>query len=173
METYAERLQKRKEVEMTNYDMDEISRDYSGQRPIFVGILKGVIFFFADLMRSITIPARIEFIRAESYGNSMVSSGSIKITKDIEVDVKGEHVIVVDDIVDTGITLSYIVEVIRSRGAESVKVCALIDKEERREREVNIDYCGFRIKQGFVVGYGLDYAEQYRCLPDIYVLKDD
>lgn len=149
----------------------EISRDYQGVEPIFIGVLKGVIFFFSDLLRSINIPVRIDFIRAESYGNSMVSSGNIRITKDVEINMEGEHVVVVDDIVDTGLTLSYIVDTIKSRGAKSVKVCVLLDKEERRTENINIDYCGFKIKEGFVVGYGLDYAEKFRCLPDIYVLE--
>ncbi len=150
----------------------EISRDYQGVEPVFVGLLKGVIFFFSDLLRAISIPARIDFIRAESYGNSMESSGNIRITKDVEVDLRSKHVIVVDDIVDTGLTLSHIVDVVRSRGAETIKVCALIDKMERRTSNINIDYWGFRIEKGFVVGYGLDYAEKFRCLPDIYVLEE-
>ena len=152
---------------------EEISRDYAGLEPIFIGILKGVIFFFADLIRSLSIPARLDFIRASSYGNSMISSGKVKLTKDIELNIKGEHVILVEDIVDTGLTLRYIFDVLKSRDPESIRICALLDKYERRSEQISIDYCGFKIESGFVVGYGIDYAERYRHLPHIYVLKNN
>ena len=147
-----------------------ISSDYQGKEPICVGILNGVIFFFADLVRAMTIPYRIDFIRAASYGSSMTSSGQLRLVKDVEVPILEKDLIIVEDIVDTGLTLNRIVKNLKDRGPRSVKICALIDKRERREEEVPIDYWGFRVERGFLVGYGLDYNEQYRHLPDIYAL---
>jgi len=149
----------------------QISSDYAGKEPILIGILNGVVFFFADLVMALTIPSRIDFIRASSYGSSKDSSGAIKLVKDVEIPVRGQDVIVVEDIVDTGLTLSYLVKDLKRRKPASVKICALIDKAERREKEVAIDYCGFRVQEGFLVGYGLDYAEQFRYLPDICVIE--
>lgn len=149
----------------------KISKDYSGRELVIVGVLNGVVFFFADLVRRITIPSKIDFIRAASYGSDTSSTGSVRLTKDLELPIEDKSVIVVEDIVDTGLTLSKIVEVLRERGPESIKICALIDKLERRDKEVTIDYCGFQVPEGFLVGYGLDYDEQYRCLPDIYTLR--
>ena len=148
-----------------------ISSDYAGKEPIMVGILNGVVFFFTDLIIAMSIPSKMDFMRASSYGSGMSSSGKIKLTKDVEIPLAGKPVIVVEDIVDTGLTLNRIVEILKERGPESVKICALIDKLERREREVSIDYCGFQVEKGFLVGYGLDHDERYRYLPDIYVLK--
>ena len=135
-----------------------------------MGILNGVVFFFADLVREITLPSRIDFIRAASYGSGTSSSGSVRLTKDLEIPVEGKPVIVVEDIVDTGLTLARILEILKERGPESIKVCVLIDKLERRETDIAIDYRGFEVKEGFLVGYGLDFDEQYRYLPDIYRL---
>ena len=149
----------------------QISSDYEGKEPILIGVLNGVIFFFADLVRELSVPNKIDFIRAASYGSKSTSSGNVRFTKEVEIPVKGKPVILVEDIVDTGETLSRIGEIMESNGAESLKICALIDKLERRNKAVNIYYCGFQIKEGFVVGYGLDYDEKYRHLPDIYVLK--
>ena len=149
----------------------QISSDYEGKEPILIGILNGVIFFFADLMREISIPTRMDFIRAASYGSEMESSGSIRLTKDVEMPVKGKPVLLVEDIVDTGLTLTHIVKNLERKGTESLRICALIDKLERRNIDVSIDYCGFKINEGFLVGYGLDYDEKYRYLPDICVLK--
>jgi hypoxanthine phosphoribosyltransferase len=149
----------------------EISSDYAGKEPILIGILNGVVFFFAELVLSLSVPSKIDFIRASSYGSGKESSGAIKLVKDVEIQVKGEDVLVVEDIVDTGLTLSYLVENLRSREPASLKICALIDKAERREKKVAIDYCGFKVREGFLVGYGLDYAEQYRYLPDICVIE--
>jgi hypoxanthine phosphoribosyltransferase len=129
------------------------------------------VFFFADLARGVTIPVKLDFVRAASYGSGTTSSGSIRLTKDVEIPVEGKPVILVEDIVDTGLTLNRVAELMRSRGPESVKICALIDKPERREIPVAIDYCGFRIEKGFLVGYGLDWDEKYRYLPDIYLLE--
>lgn len=149
----------------------QISSDYEGKEPILIGILNGVVFFFADLMREISIPTKMDFIRAASYGSEMKSSGSIRLTKDVEMPVRGQPVILVEDIVDTGLTLTYIVKNLESKGPESLRICALIDKLERRDIDVSIDYCGFKINEGFLVGYGLDYDEKYRHLPDICILK--
>jgi hypoxanthine phosphoribosyltransferase len=149
----------------------QISSDYAGKEPILIGILNGVVFFFADLVMSLSIPSKIDFIRASSYGSGKASSGAIKLVKDVEIEVKGQEVIVVEDIVDTGLTLSFLIKNLKSREPASVKICALIDKTERRKKEVAIDYCGFRVQEGFLVGYGLDYAERYRYLPDICVIE--
>ena len=149
----------------------QISSDYSGKEPILVGILNGVVFFLSDLARELTVPVKIDFVRAASYGSKMTSSGTIRLTKDVELSVQGKPVLLIEDIVDTGSTLTCIIENMKSKGAESVKVCALIDKLERRTKVVPIDYCGFEIEEGFIVGYGIDYDEQYRHLPSIYVLK--
>ncbi|MCP4681140.1 MAG: hypoxanthine phosphoribosyltransferase [Desulfobacterales bacterium] len=150
---------------------ERISSDYRGKEPILVGILNGSVFFFADLIREIQLPAKIDFIRVASYGSQMESSGTIRLTKDVEIPIQGRSVILIEDIVDTGQTLTYILDKIEHRGPESIRVCTLIDKLERRDKKVSIDYCGFTIKEGFLVGYGLDHDEQYRCLPDIYALK--
>ena len=149
----------------------QISSDYAGKEPILIGILNGVVFFFAELVMSLSIPSKIDFIRASSYGSGKASSGTIKLVKDVEIPVKDQDLIVVEDIVDTGLTLNNLVRNLRSREPASVKICALIDKIERREKEVKIDYCGFKVQEGFLVGYGLDYAERYRYLPDICVIE--
>ncbi|OQX62805.1 MAG: hypoxanthine phosphoribosyltransferase [Desulfococcus sp. 4484_242] len=148
-----------------------ISSDYKGQQPVIVGVLNGAVFFFADLAREISIPIEIDFIRAASYGSEMTSSGKVRVTKDVEIPIQGRSVILVEDIVDTGLTLTRIIRNVQRKGPESVKVCALIDKLERRNVPVSIDYCGFQIQEGFLVGYGLDYNENYRQLPDIYALE--
>ncbi|MEA2039745.1 MAG: hypoxanthine phosphoribosyltransferase [Thermodesulfobacteriota bacterium] len=149
----------------------QISSDYEGREPVLIGILNGVIFFFADLVREISIPTKMDFIRASSYGSGNESSGTVRLTKDVELPVQGKPVIIVDDIVDTGLTLTHIAKRLKDKGAESVKICALIDKLERRSCAVRIDYSGFRIKEGFIVGYGLDYNEEYRYFADIYVFR--
>jgi len=148
-----------------------ISSDYEGQEPVFIGVLNGAIFFFADLMRELDIPIKIDFVRAASYGSEMTSSGEIRLTKDVEIPVKGRPLILVEDIVDTGLTLAHIIKKMEAKAPESIQVCALIEKLERRDISVIVDYCGFRIEEGFVVGYGLDHDEKYRQLPDIFVLK--
>lgn len=150
----------------------QISSDYAGKEPILVGILNGVVFFFGDLVMEMTIPSKIDFIRAASYGSGTNSSGTIKFTKDLEMSIQGKPVIIVEDIVDTGLTLKQIIKTLEGRGPESLKTCVLIDKLERREEEVVIDYCGFEVKEGFLVGYGLDHDEKYRYFPDIYALKE-
>ncbi len=147
-----------------------ISKQFAGKEPVFIGILNGAVFFFGDLVRELTIPCRIDFVRAASYGSDKVSSGEIRFTKDIEIDIAGEPVIVVEDIIDTGLTLKRILRQVGEKGPDSIHVCVLIDKRERREEEVSIDYSGFRVEKGFLVGYGLDCNERYRNLPDIYSL---
>lgn len=151
---------------------DEITRDYSGRNPLLIGVLKGACFFLSDLLRYIDIKLSIEFMAISSYGSSTRTSGEVRILKDLDVPIEGRDIIVVEDIVDTGLTLSYLLANLKARGAASVKLAALLDKFERREREVKIDYLGFKIPDHFVVGYGLDFAERYRNLPFIAVLKD-
>lgn len=150
----------------------EITTAYAGRNPLLIGVLKGACFFLTDLMRAIDTRVGIEFMAISSYGASTRTSGEVRILKDLDVPVEGRDLIVVEDIVDTGLTLSYLLANLKSRGAASVKLVALLDKYERREREVEIDYLGFKIPDHFVVGYGLDYAERYRNLPFIAVLKN-
>lgn len=150
----------------------EIARDYSGHTPLLIGVLKGACLFLSDLMRTVDIPVNVEFMAISSYGAEMRTSGEVRIMKDLDVAIEGRHILVVEDIVDTGLTLSYLLANLESRGAASVKLAALLDKYERREKEVAIDYLGFKIPDKFVVGYGLDFAERYRNLPFIAVLKN-
>ena len=150
----------------------EIARDYAGRNPLLIAVLKGACLFLSDLMRAANIPLNVEFIAISSYGAEMRTSGEVRILKDLDVAIEGRHILVVEDIVDTGLTLSYLLANLKSRGAESVKLVALLDKYERREKEVPIDYLGFKIPDKFVVGYGLDFAERYRNLPFIAVLND-
>ena len=150
----------------------EIARDYAGLNPLLIGVLKGACTFLSDLMQAADIPLAVEFIAISSYGAEMRTSGEVRILKDLDVAIEGRHILVVEDIVDTGLTLSYLLANLKSRGAASVKLAALLDKYERREKDVPIDYLGFKIPDKFVVGYGLDYAERYRNLPFIAVLKD-
>ena len=150
----------------------EITRDYAGRNPLLIGVLKGACFFLSDLLRSIDTRLSIEFMAISSYGSSTRTSGEVRIMKDLDVPIEGRDILVVEDIVDTGLTLTYLLDNLKSRGAASVKLAALLDKHDRREKEVPIDYLGFQIPDHFVVGYGLDYAERYRNLPFIAVLKD-
>jgi hypoxanthine phosphoribosyltransferase len=150
----------------------EITRDYAGRNPLLIGVLKGACFFMSDLLRAIDTRLGIEFIAISSYGSSTRTSGEVRILKDLDVPVEGRDLIVIEDIVDTGLTLSYLMANLKSRGAASVKLVALLDKHERRVRDVEIDYLGFKIPDHFVVGYGLDFAERYRNLPFIAVLKN-
>ena len=148
-----------------------ITQEYQGREPVLIGVLNGVFVFFADLVREISIPLKIDFVRIASYGSQDVSSGKITLTKDIEVPIEGKPVIIIEDIVDTGLTLCHLANHIKKKKPESVKICALINKLERREKEIQIDYWGFEIKEGFLVGYGLDYNEEFRYLP--YILSLD
>jgi hypoxanthine phosphoribosyltransferase len=148
----------------------QISADYKGKEPVIVGVLNGAVFFFTDLVRAMTIPLKIDFIRAASYGSGSSSCGSVRLTKDLEIPVKDKPVILVEDIIDTGLTLLKILDIMVKKSPESIKICSLIDKQERREKNIPIDYCGFQVKEGFLVGYGMDHNEQFRCLRDIYKL---
>lgn len=148
-----------------------ISRDYKGRNLVLVGVLNGAFMFLADLARELSIPVQIDFVRVASYGAGTTSSGKLSLTKDLELDVHDKDVLIVEDIVDTGLTLSGLVDHLKSYGPLSVKICALIDKRERRERTVPVDYACQVVQEGFLVGYGLDYAEEYRSLPEIYHLK--
>ncbi len=150
----------------------QITQDYAGLNPLMIGVLKGACLFLSDLMRAIDTRLSVEFMAISSYGSSTRTSGEVRIMKDLDVPIEGRHILVVEDIVDTGLTLSYLLANLESRGAASVKLAALLDKHDRRQREVKIDYLGFPIPDEFVVGYGLDFAERYRNLPFIAVLKD-
>jgi hypoxanthine phosphoribosyltransferase len=148
-----------------------ISEDYRDRDLILIGILKGAFIFLSDLIRHLTIPVKVDFMSVSSYGNGMSSTGQIRLHKDVELDLKNRDVLIVEDIVDTGVTLAYLVDYHTSSGAASVRICALIDKRERRQAAVAVDYAGHVVDKGFLVGYGLDYAEFYRNLPEIYHLK--
>jgi hypoxanthine phosphoribosyltransferase len=150
-----------------------IAQDYKGKNPLLICILKGGLMFLADLMREIDLPLEIDFIAVSSYGDATESSGVVRILMDLERNIQGRHVLIVEDIIDTGRTLSYIIENLRTRGPASIKVCTLLDKPARRELDIPIDYVGFTIPDRFVIGYGLDYGEIYRNLPFVGVLKPE
>ena len=148
----------------------QIDADYP-EGPIYlIAILKGAFVFLADLARAIKTPTRVEFMGISSYGKGKTSSGEVKLTKDLDVSIEGHHVVIVEDIVDSGVTLSYLTSVIKQRRPKSVKIATLLDKPDRRLRPVDVAYTGFQIPDEFVVGYGLDYAEDYRSLKDICIL---
>jgi hypoxanthine phosphoribosyltransferase len=149
----------------------DITKDYQDRAPVLIGVLNGVFIFFADLVREIPFTPEIDFVRVASYGSQDTSSGTIALTKDVELSIQARPVIVVEDIIDTGLTLAYLVDHLQKKGPESVRICALINKVERREKAVRIDYCGFEVEKGFVVGYGLDYNEKFRNLPYIVSLE--
>ena len=151
----------------------KISKDYQANPPVLVGILKGALPFLADLMRAITIPVVYDLMAVSSYGASTKSTGTVRIIKDLDLEIEDRNVIIVEDIVDTGLTLQYLVENLRSRQPKSLKVCTLLDKPSRRRTPIQPDYNGFEIPDFFVVGFGLDYAEKYRNLPYIGVLKEE
>lgn len=151
----------------------EISRDYQGRDLLLIGVLKGSFMFLADLLREMDHSVEIDFMGTSSYGASTQSSGEVRITKDLEKSVAGRHVLLVEDIVDTGLTLRYLVDTLRARQPASLKVCALLDKPARRRVRISLDYYGFIIPNAFVVGYGLDYQEKYRGLPYVGVLEPD
>ncbi len=148
-----------------------ISSDYRGRELVVVGILKGAFIFMADLIRCLKVPCRIDFIRAASYGSGSISCGEVTITKDIETDIAGKDVLLVEDIIDTGITLNALVAKLKERDPNSLRVCALIDKKLRRKVEFEADYVGFTLDDGFLVGYGLDFNEMARFHPDIYSVE--
>ena len=150
-----------------------ITRDYQGKEPLFVGVLKGSFVFMADLVRHVDLPCSLDFMAVSSYGNATKTSGAVKTNKDLSQDIEGRHVIVVEDILDSGVTLSYLSRYLMNRNPASLRIAALLDKPARRQAEVYAAYAGFEIPDAFVVGYGLDYAEKYRNLPYIGILKPE
>ena len=149
----------------------QISRDYQGQELLVICILKGASVFMADLIRKIDLPIQIDFMAVSSYGHSTQSSGVVKINKDLDTDIENRHILIVEDIIDSGLTLKYLSENLQSRRPKSLKICTLLDKPERRKTHLSIDYTGFEIPDVFIVGYGIDYAEHYRNLPYIGVIS--
>ncbi len=149
-----------------------LSEDYKDKNPIAICILKGSVIFFADLIREIKVPIEIDFIKASSYGKRTVSSGKVEMSGDLSIDVKGRSVLLVEDIVDSGNTLKFFTEFFKEKGASEVKICTLLDKPDRRVVDLDVDYTCFEIPDEFVVGYGLDFAQQYRNMPEIGVLKE-
>lgn len=147
----------------------QINKDFKGKEPLLIGVLNGAFIFMADLVRQINLPIKIDFIRVASYGNK-TSPGDVTFIKDVDLSVEGKEIILVEDIIDTGRTISALKKHFQNMGASSVFLCTLIDKKERREVDISADYTGFEISQGFLVGYGLDFAEQHRCLPSVYHL---
>ena len=148
----------------------ELSEDYAGRELLLVGVLKGAVFFMADLMRSLTVPCEIDFMAISSYGASTDSSGVVRILKDLDINIEGRHVLVIEDIIDSGLTLSYLMRNLEAREPASLEVCSLLTKPDRREIDVPVRYIGFEIPNRFVIGYGLDFAERYRNLPYVGVL---
>ena len=148
-----------------------LDEDYANKRPLMICILKGSVIFFSDLIREMKIPLEIDFMAISSYGASTRSSGEVRMVKDLDRSIENRHVVIVEDIVDSGYTLSYLKRMLMSRHPQSIKICALLDKFERREVPLEVDYKGFDIGNEFVIGYGLDYAEAYRNLPEICILK--
>ncbi|HOB35240.1 MAG: hypoxanthine phosphoribosyltransferase [Firmicutes bacterium] len=150
-----------------------LDEEYAGKNPLMICVLKGALMFMADLTRAMKIPLELDFMAVSSYGVSTRSSGVVRILKDLETGIEGRHVVIVEDIIDTGLTLKYLVQNLQSRRPASLKICTLLDKPSRRQADLQPDYCCFEIPDKFVVGYGLDYAEEYRNLPFIGVLKPE
>ena len=165
---YSEEVLKAKVKELAN----RISEDYKDKELLLIGVLKGANVFMCDLMREINFPIQIDFIAASSYGHSTESSGVVKILKDLDYSIEGKDVIIVEDIIDTGLTLKYLIENFKSRKPNSLEICTLLDKPERRIAQLSVKYIGFQIPDEFIVGYGIDYAELYRNLPYIATLKE-
>ena len=149
----------------------EIERDYQGKEVMLISVLRGSFIFMADLCRAIDLPCTLDFMSVSSYGSGTTSSGQVQITKDLSEDITGRHIIVVEDILDSGNTLSYLLKILEHRHPASIRLCTLLDKPDRRVKPVEVHYSGFTIPDAFVVGYGLDYAEKYRNLPYIGILK--
>jgi hypoxanthine phosphoribosyltransferase len=150
---------------------ERISSDYQDKELVLIGALKGAFVFLSDLVRHLAIDVRIDFVGTASYGAQTSSSGKIRLTKEIDIDITDKHVLIVEDIVDTGLTLAFLIEYVKSFNPRSVKVCALIDKRERRDIDIDVAYAGHVVPEGFLVGYGLDYNERYRNLPGLYHMK--
>lgn len=151
----------------------KIAADYKNKDLLLVCVLKGAVIFVSDLMRTIDLPLDIDFMAISSYGSNTKSSGVVRILKDLNASIEGRHVLIVEDIIDSGLTLSYLVDNLKSRGPASVEICTILDKPDRRVADLEIKYIGFQVPDEFVVGYGLDYAEKYRNLPYIAVLKEE
>ena len=151
---------------------EEISRDYDGKDLFLVGVLKGAVFFLSDLMRAIEVPCEVDFMAVASYGSSTDSSGVVRILKDLDATIEGRDVLIVEDIIDSGLTLSYLLRTLRAREPRSLEVCALLTKPDRRKVDLPIRYTGFEIPNKFAIGYGLDHAERYRNLPYVAVLEE-
>ena len=152
---------------------EEISRDYAGREPVIVGVLKGCFVFMADLMRAISVPCSVDFMAVSSYGSATSSSGAVEINKDLGQDIQDRDVLIVEDILDSGVTLNYLTGYLRNRKPASIAIATLLDKPSRRKADVYARYTGFEVPDAFVVGYGLDYAEKYRNLPYIGILKPE
>lgn len=150
---------------------ERISRDYAGKEIHLICVLKGGVFFMCELAKRITVPVSLDFMSVSSYGDDTKSSGVVRIVKDLDQPLEGKEVLIVEDIIDSGRTLSYLIEILKGRNPNSVRLCTLLDKPERRVRKVDVDYCCFEIPDEFVVGYGLDYAQKYRNLPYIGVVE--
>ncbi len=162
------------EIEKIVSDLaSEISRDYKGKKLLLVGILKGASVFMSDLMRKIDLDLEIDFMDVSSYGASTESSGVVRILKDLDSDVQNKEILIIEDIIDTGLTLSYLTKMLLSRKPKSVKICTLLNKPARRKIDINVDYVGKNIEDLFVVGYGIDFAEKYRNLPFIGVYEKE
>ena len=151
----------------------QIEKDYEGKEIMLIGVLRGSFVFMADLCRRIDLPCTLDFMSVSSYGKGTSSSGQVQITKDLSSDISGQHIIVIEDILDSGNTLSYLLKLLEQRNPASIRLCTLLDKPERRVKPVEVHYSGFSIPDAFVVGYGLDYAEKYRNLPYIGILKPE
>ena len=151
---------------------EQISGDYEGRNPLLIGVLKGAVFFLADLMREITVPCEVDFMAISSYGSATQSSGVVRILKDLDRAIEGRHVLIVEDIVDSGLTLQYLMRNLGARKPASLEVCALLTKPERRKVDMPMRYLGFEIPDKFAIGYGLDFAEHYRNLPYVAALED-
>src|SRR3954469_7992229 len=151
---------------------EQLSRDYEGLEPLLVGVLKGAVFFMADLVRRVTVPCEIDFMAVSSYGSGRGSSGVVRILKDLDANIEGRHVLIVEDIVDSGLTLSYLVRNLQARGPATLEICALLTKPERRRPSTACRYVGFEIPNRFAIGYGLDYGERYRSLPYVAALDE-
>lgn len=145
----------------------ELTRDYQGKDLIVVGVLKGAVVFMTDLIREINLPIALDFMSVSSYGNSTESSGIVRVLKDLDNSVEGKDILIIEDIIDTGLTLKHLINNLKNKGAKSIEICTLLDKPERRKAEIDVKYIGFKVPDVFIVGYGIDYAEKYRNLPYI------
>ena len=150
-----------------------ITKDYEGRELVLIGVLKGSVMFMSDLMKEIEIPCSMDFMAVSSYGNSTKSTGVVRILKDLDFGIEGKNVLIVEDIIDTGVTLKYLVEYLKARKPNSLEICSLLNKQERRTVDISAKYLGFEVPDSFLVGYGLDYAEKYRNLPFIGILKEE